>query len=155
MYDVPDNLASEVIYRIKKAENLRYDADVAVPLHVEKTRIATWKARNTVPYERLVEYSRYSGVSLDWLLNGRGPQKVVQGVAEETGRYGPNPAAINSDVFVAVRKTVNKVLDETNIKPDTEKHDRLVIIIYNDIITKNDGYDISPEKVRELIKLLG
>lgn len=152
MSDGERNLAIEVIERVKQAEKLRFDVDVAPVLGVAKTMIGKWKARGTVPFEKLVEYSEKTGVSLDWLFHGWGPIRV-EGIAEGRGTYTARPV-IDSDLYVAIGQQVDRIFEEAGVEPDNEKRDRLVVITYNDMV-KEGAESVAPDKLMDLAKLVG
>jgi len=60
----------EVLNRLATALNAKNDAELARKLEVNTSTIATWKARNTIPYKLCVEIAKREKVSLDWLLTG-------------------------------------------------------------------------------------
>ena len=61
----------EIVERIKRAEGLRFDTDVAPIFGVDKTTIGKWKSRGTVPFEYLIHYAQQKNYTLDWLQIGR------------------------------------------------------------------------------------
>ena len=64
-----------IVDRIKQFSGVDRDAEVAEVLGISKGKLATAKARGSIPYRDLVAYSMKSGASLDWLLTGEGPAK--------------------------------------------------------------------------------
>ncbi|ALG68341.1 helix-turn-helix domain-containing protein [Beggiatoa leptomitoformis] len=62
--------AIDVLNRLATVLQAKHDADLARKLEVSTSTIATWKARDTIPYKICVDIARREKVSLDWLLNG-------------------------------------------------------------------------------------
>ncbi len=62
----------DVIDRIKLIEGIDKDSDVAESLGISKGKLATAKARGSIPFRDVVCYSMKTSASLDWLLTGRG-----------------------------------------------------------------------------------
>jgi hypothetical protein len=83
-----DISVKKILNRIKKDEGLRYDKDAAALLGANNPSkdVANWKARNSVPWDALVQYCEQSGKSLDYLVMGRKVGDIR--VAEEAAEYG-------------------------------------------------------------------
>lgn len=148
----------EIVERIKSAEGLRFDTEVAPLFGVDKTTIGKWKSRGTIPYEYLINYAQQKGYSLDWLLLGRGPMKIeaFEQVSEQAA--APYRARqIDYTLFNAVAGEVRSMLGENNIKIADEhmqaKVDQLITYIYNSMI-KCGEQTVDPEQVRSLIKMI-
>lgn len=148
----------EIVGRIKRAEGLRFDTEVAPLFGVDKTTIGKWKSRGTVPYEYLINYARQKGYSLDWLLLGRGSMKIeaFEQVNEESiATY--RARQIDSTLFNAVAVEVRSMLVENNITIADEhmlaKVDQLITYIYNSMI-KCGEQAVDPDQVRSLIKMI-
>lgn len=60
------------IDRAKLAINAKSDADLARWLDVSTPVIAGYKKRETVPLEQCIKIAEQTGVSLDWLILGKG-----------------------------------------------------------------------------------
>ena len=60
------------IDRAKLAINAKSDADLARWLDVSTPVIAGYKKRETVPLEQCIKIAEKTGVSLDWLILGKG-----------------------------------------------------------------------------------
>lgn len=68
--------AESAIKRLREYLGSTTDADVAKALGVDPRNLANFKARGRIPLKYLLAFSRKSGVSMDWLCNGRGPVTV-------------------------------------------------------------------------------
>ena len=144
-----ENLAERAISRIKEAEGLKYDADVAACLEVETKRVSQWKYRGTPPYEKLVEYSRKQGISLDWLLNERGPMRIRDIVAEPGEIYR---IATDQDAVYAIAGDVYRALQETGTTISPEKYQQTVRLLHRDML-QQDERTIPFDKVLEIVRL--
>lgn len=66
------------IDRSKIAIGVKSDSDLARWLDVAQSVVAGYKRRNTVPLEQCIKIAEKTGVSLDWLILGRGEQNAAQ-----------------------------------------------------------------------------
>lgn len=68
--------ANEVLDRLKSAYNLKSDADLADRLGVAPNTVATWRRRDSIPFERIL--SHCDDLDLNWILKGRnGSQSAI------------------------------------------------------------------------------
>jgi hypothetical protein len=66
--------AAEVIKRLQRAVEARTDQDLADRIDVSKTTVASWRTRDSIPYDICVTVAVAWDVSLHWLILGLGPQ---------------------------------------------------------------------------------
>jgi hypothetical protein len=64
--------ANEVLSRLKHLLAAPTDAALAKSLSISPQTLGSWRARARVPYGVCINLARNDGVSLDWLLLGRG-----------------------------------------------------------------------------------
>ena len=143
------NLAEEIIERIKRAESLRYDTDVAVVLGAEKKHIGPWKARGQIPWERVLEYARQSGVSLDYLVLGRGPVRV-SGVGEDAQHYGQTE--IDKMLLARVIAMIDQVFEARVLDSSEKRKAQLVALVYRNCI-RAQGREPDRQEIEELVDL--
>lgn len=79
------SLSAEIIVsRLKKALNVKTDAELAELLGVRSNTVAGWKKRNSIPFETILE--KCPSVSLDWLFSvdevGPGVRMVQEDFAD-------------------------------------------------------------------------
>lgn len=121
--------------RMKAVEGLKHDADLAPLLFVSKARIGQWKVRGTIPWERIVRYSREHNVSLDHLVHGK----------------RLSTAADLEDIYLIVGAVLRASHElGANISPD--KFARIVRFLHSDICGSGKR-SLSTEKIIELIKV--
>lgn len=65
--------ASEVFDRAREVAGARTDAELAGFFGKSPNHLAVWRQRGTIPTEHLVGFCEARGVSIRWLLTGRGP----------------------------------------------------------------------------------
>lgn len=75
--------ATEVLDRLKQLLAAPNDAALAKALDISPQTLGSWRARASVPYTVCMQLARTDGISLDWLLLGRGavlrePQIVLE-----------------------------------------------------------------------------
>jgi len=74
----------QIISRIKKLKGLSNDKEVADILEISPNSLTNHKVRGTVPYKKLITFCVVSGISTDWLLQGKGemysdkPNNVIE-----------------------------------------------------------------------------
>ncbi len=148
----------EIVERIKRAEGLRFDTDVAPIFGVDKTTIGKWKSRGTVPFEYLIHYAQQKNYTLDWLLLGRGTMNME--VFEQVNEAFSAPyraRQIDYTLFNAIAVEVRSMRSENDIKITDEqmqvKIDQLITYIYNSMI-KSGEQIVDPDQVRSLINMI-
>lgn len=62
----------EVLERLKKIIQVKTDVGLSEALGVSPQTLSSWKGRDSIPYSICIDLARERGVSLDWLLAGRG-----------------------------------------------------------------------------------
>lgn len=73
---------NKILDRVKLLFSLESDADLADFLGVSPPTVSNWRARESIPYEKII--SKCEGKSLDWIFRGEEPPPVV---AEEHDPY--------------------------------------------------------------------
>ena len=56
--------------------NVDSDSELARVLNVNRQTLASWRKRDSVPYSICINIAEERGVSLDWLLTGKGEEEV-------------------------------------------------------------------------------
>ncbi|WP_372426925.1 helix-turn-helix domain-containing protein [Salinarimonas chemoclinalis] len=69
--------AAEILQRLKNAYRATTDRQLAADLRVSTSTLGSWKARNSIPIELLVEQSVMLRLSLDYIVLGRGGRDSV------------------------------------------------------------------------------
>ncbi|MDY6979364.1 MAG: hypothetical protein SV201_05745 [Pseudomonadota bacterium] len=121
---------------------------------MDRRALAGYKSRGTLPFEQLAEFAARQGYSLEWVVNGRGPQHLtdLDRIAEPAARYG---GGINFELHSQVAEAVHELLDEAGIKVNNEhdqaKVDYLIAYCY-DIISKQGG-KVDRDQIQATIKL--
>lgn len=145
------NFAEEIIERIKQIESLRYDTDVAIVLGAEKQHVGPWKARGQIPWERVLDYARKSGVSLDYLILGRGPMRVAGiRVGEDEEHYGL--IEIDKVLLASVITMIEELFDARGLESSGKRRAQLVALVYRSCL-KAQGREPNRQEVEELIDL--
>jgi predicted transcriptional regulator len=57
--------------------------EIAAIVGIKPAAVSSWKKEKKIPYENLFAVSKYSGVSLHWIVTGEG-EKYIQPTSEET-----------------------------------------------------------------------
>lgn len=112
----------EVLQRLAEFYKTKTDADLASKLGVAKQTISTWRGRNRIPYELLVDISLKERISLDFLVFG-----------ESDGEFLNKKNQIDIDIFNDILEYIYS--DECELKGmRLEAIIGDVVDIYNSII---------------------
>ncbi|MCD1125026.1 helix-turn-helix domain containing protein [Jinshanibacter sp. LJY008] len=65
-----------VLLRLMSLFNVDSDSELARALNVNRQTLASWRKRDSVPYSICINIAEEKGVSLDWLLTGKGEEEV-------------------------------------------------------------------------------
>jgi bacteriophage CI repressor helix-turn-helix domain len=76
-------LSDTPVERAKKALGVKTDTALAAELGVAQSAIGGYNRRNTVPLEQCIKIAERTGVSLDWLILGKGEMQGSTGGAAE------------------------------------------------------------------------
>ncbi|ELY6335794.1 helix-turn-helix domain-containing protein [Cronobacter sakazakii] len=61
-----------VLLRLMSLFNVDNDSELARALNVNRQTLASWRKRDSVPYSICINIAEERGISLDWLLTGKG-----------------------------------------------------------------------------------
>lgn len=70
-----------VLLRLMSLFNVDNDSELARVLNVNRQTLASWRKRDSVPYSICINLAEERGISLDWLLTGKGEE--VDAIGEE------------------------------------------------------------------------
>lgn len=65
-----------VLLRLMTLFNVDSDSELARALNVNRQTLASWRKRDSVPYSICINIAEERGISLDWLLTGKGEEEV-------------------------------------------------------------------------------
>lgn len=78
--------AIDVISRLQQLFGVTTDAALAREMRIPGSTVGSWRSRESVPYDECLEVAERRGVSLDWLLLGKG-QAPGSSIAEDSANY--------------------------------------------------------------------
>jgi len=117
--------AGEVISRMREVVNAKNDAELAAILGLGGNAPSNWRQRNSPPYAFCANLAAAEGISMDWLVFGRGPKRLshaAQPVVRRAVDDGANlsPAARRLTQFVgdwdAARPEAEAIWLEQHVK---------------------------------------
>ncbi|QBF26183.1 transcriptional regulator [Pseudomonas tructae] len=73
-----------VLSRLKLITASSTDSGLSQALGVSPQTLSSWKGRNSIPYAICVDIAARSGICLDWLLLGEGPQQRTPAAGRPT-----------------------------------------------------------------------
>jgi hypothetical protein len=94
-----------VLARIATLVDAKSDSSLARALNVNRQTLASWRLRGTVPYTAAIRFAQERGLSLDYVLLGRGApwapygdkaMTVMKGVVQELQASGVAPEVLPS-----------------------------------------------------------
>ncbi|HCO8543019.1 TPA: helix-turn-helix domain-containing protein [Escherichia coli] len=79
-----------VLLRLMSLFNVDNDSELARMLNVNRQTLASWRKRNSVPYSICINIAEEKGISLDWLLTGKGEDRSeVLTIESATQNFSP------------------------------------------------------------------
>ena len=139
----------KILARIKEVEGTEKDKDVAKALGLDQRDLSSRKVSGAVPYKRIVEYSRSHHVSLEYLLNGRGPLRSTDMVQDPGSIYR---VGTDVDVLYQIAAAVYQALLELGATIEPDKFARVVRLLHRNMIDSGNNTIAYPH-VREVVKL--
>lgn len=114
--------AEDVIARLKAAYRVRSDRQLAADLRVSTSTLASWKSRNSIPLELIVEQALLLNLSLDYLILGRGTES--------------KPADLDVEALqIAIDRAIAR-----NVGGSMPVQAELASLIYSELIDMRDKY---------------
>jgi hypothetical protein len=71
--------AIEILNEIRRIKGLQSDAALGEIFGISQSTVASWRSRNSLPYEIIIEFCVREGISTDKLLLKQGPVKIGEG----------------------------------------------------------------------------
>ena len=122
----PSNAILDRIIAVKKLKN---DAALARTLNIKPAIISNWRTRGTIPYDTLLTLSQQDGITLDYLINGRGPiyaadsirgQAYEDHLSDQDNKVREKPFYYNarSDQFLYISQVAGKISAGRGLEPE-------------------------------------
>lgn len=70
------------------------DSDIARALNVSRTTPSTWRKRNKLPLEAIVDYAKKKEINIHWLLTGEGEPSVLHLSTQERNNINDSAASM-------------------------------------------------------------
>lgn len=67
-----------VLLRLMSLFDVDNDSELARALNVNRQTLASWRKRDSVPYSICINIAEERGISLDWLLTGKGEDELLK-----------------------------------------------------------------------------
>lgn len=85
--------ATDTINRMKTVVGVKSDLELSNALGAPKQTVASWRKRESIPLERLIDFAISNGASLDWLVLGAGDaaRQHQQGATAAEGACTASP----------------------------------------------------------------
>ena len=104
--------AIEILNEIRRIKKLGSDAALAKLFGVSQTTLASWRARNSLPYEMIIDFCIKEGIPTDNLLLHQGPVRIIK---EEFGDSG-RPATVTIEIDDLFTTRLIRVLGERTVE---------------------------------------
>ena len=95
--------AIEILNEIRRIKKLGSDAALAKLFGVSQTTLASWRARNSLPYEMIIDFCIKEEIPTDNLLLHQGPVRIIKEEIGDSGR--PVTVSIEIDDLFTTRLT--------------------------------------------------
>lgn len=66
------NNSSDVLDRLREIHNAAHNKQLSEILGVGQSTVQNWKSRNVIPYKEVCDAVMEKGISMEWLLTGKG-----------------------------------------------------------------------------------
>lgn len=148
--DYERELLAGIIERICELEGLMNEVDVAGPLEVNPRNVAAWKSRKSVPWLHLEAYCRRKGLSLEWMVYGRGAQKSADLRMESGSIYH---VTTDQDAVYTIAAQVHRIWGELGLDRDDRRFAQVVRLLHRESIDEPER-PLNPTRVAEMLKIL-
>ncbi len=145
---------NDILNRIKEISGLRTDTDVAKKLGLKPNTLAERKARDSIPYEEILQFCLQNEIYLDWVLTGTPPKlKVNSGnvVSESPEKY--EEKRLESDPYNEKLGELKHLIETTkkiSQNYDLGLNDAMMTRVLDIICVHN----LSDDGIRDLFQLL-
>ena len=68
----------DILDKLYSALNIKSDIEFCRKYGIKKNTLSTWKARNKIPFELLIEISQNENLDLNWLLKDQPTEPTIQ-----------------------------------------------------------------------------
>jgi len=68
----------DILDKLYSALNIKNDIEFCRKYGIKKNTLSTWKARNKIPFELLIEISQNENLDLNWLLKDQPTEPTTQ-----------------------------------------------------------------------------
>lgn len=141
-----------ILNRIKTFKKYKTDADLAKRLGVEPHTVSTWRKRETIPHEKLITFCDTEGISLDWLLTGKGPVKRRKRVGRSIGKAHPREF-YDPQLLREIVETVEEIFQREHLSLRPAKKAELITLLYEELQKEEAKRSELQVRAERLIKL--
>ncbi|EML2646401.1 MULTISPECIES: helix-turn-helix transcriptional regulator [Enterobacteriaceae] len=112
-----------VLLRLMSLFNVDNDSELARVLNVNRQTLASWRKRDSVPYSICINIAEERGVSLDWLLTGKGEEEVskVESVTQSFSQADLKMLELLNQLDPEVRRDLMRGAEEKQRVIEMEK----------------------------------
>ena len=112
-----------VLLRLMSLFNVDNDSELARVLNVNRQTLASWRNRDSVPYSICINIAEERGVSLDWLLTGKGEEEVskVESVTQSFSQADLKMLELLNQLDPEVRRDLMRGAEEKQRVIEMEK----------------------------------
>jgi len=137
----------EVLDKFKEVKGLVRDADLARYMDVKPSTVASWRTRETLPHEKLIQKCEEEDINLSWLFMGKGEAEEP-----DTG-LGPPPKRFDSALMKEVIQTVEGMLLELGRSIEPAKKAELMTLVYEEISEEEMRSEDVKGKILKFVRL--
>jgi len=104
--------AAEVLNEIRRIKKLESDAAIGEIFGVRQPTVATWRSRDSLPYEEIIRFCVKEGISTDKLFLNQGSVRITK---EEPDSFG-RPVAVSIEIDDLFTTRLERELGERSIE---------------------------------------
>lgn len=135
----------DVLKRMMKVLNTNSDSELAESLGVASQTIATWKKRNKIPYEQIIDMSRDLDVSTDYLLFGNSAETTEMTLAQKNLTLLSTWASgiVSQELFYHIYERLNQEIPihEQLVNGDVHSAFSAIWSSYNAVLRQVNDFD--------------
>lgn len=104
--------AAEVLNEIRRIKKLESDAAIGEIFGVRQPTVATWRSRDSLPYEEIIRFCVKEGISTDKLFLNQGSVRITKEKPDPFGR----PVAVSIEIDDLFTTRLERELGERSIE---------------------------------------
>lgn len=111
--------------RLQAFAGVPTDAEFARKYDISANTLKKWRLRDTMPLGLVARFALEYGLSLDWILAGRGPKHA------QDSAIPASDTPLDESLLTLSVETLRRELDGANLELPSDKFARAVVLVYS------------------------